>query len=206
MKPEPTKRYHHRDLRRALVEQAALALASGGSQAVSLRDLAREIGVSHSAPLRHFPTREALLAELAIQGFRQLTAAMERAVQASAAANLGTALQHAGTAYVAFAAAHPHLFRLMFTADRVDSASFPALQEAGETCKATLTNWVLQAVLAGDMVGNSPEMVGLACWAMVHGMAFLAIDGQVSLNSEAEVQAVTAGLLSTLGAGIGRKG
>jgi AcrR family transcriptional regulator len=206
MKPEPAKSYHHKDLRRALVEQAALALAAGGSQAVSLRDLAREIGVSHSAPLRHFPTREALLAALAIQGFRQLTAAMERAVQDSASANLGTALQHAGTAYVVFAAAHPHLFRLMFTADRVDAASFPALLEAGEACKAALTNWVSQAVQAGDMVGSSPEMVGLACWAMVHGMAFLAIDGQVVLNSQADVQAVTANLLATLSEGIGRKG
>lgn len=77
MPTENAKSYHHKDLRRSLIDQALTTLTAGGSQAISLRNLAREIGVSHSAPLRHFPTREALLAELAVFGFEQLTEAME---------------------------------------------------------------------------------------------------------------------------------
>ena len=96
--------YHHGDLRPALLRAAAKILEKEGSDAVSLRDLARRAGVSHTAPYRHFPDRRALLAALAEEGFAQLAAELE-----------GRPWREQAVAYVRFAIANPERFRLMFT-------------------------------------------------------------------------------------------
>jgi AcrR family transcriptional regulator len=205
MPSQDTKTYHHKDLRCTLIEKAFHILAVGGSQAISLRDLAREIGVSHSAPLRHFPNKEALLAELAIEGFRQLTASMDEVGKNGGSNDAVEALQNVGIAYVRFAVRNPHLFRLMFTADRVDSARYGKLQEAGNQCKAALVNLVEIATKKGDLVPASPDIVALSCWAMVHGMASLAIDRQLDSTKDADVAEITRQLLDQLKHGIARK-
>ncbi|MDY7538302.1 TetR/AcrR family transcriptional regulator [Undibacterium sp. RTI2.1] len=205
MSTENAKSYHHKDLRRSLIDQALTTLTAGGSQAISLRNLAREIGVSHSAPLRHFPTREALLAELAVFGFEQLTEAMEVAKKKPNSKNMGDALKNVGIAYVRFAIQQPHLFRLMFTADRVDSTRYEQLRQAGDQCKAVMVDLVVLAVGSGDLVASSTEMLALSCWAMVHGLASLAIDQQVDISNEQAIVMVTSQLLHHLENGIAAK-
>src|ERR1700744_5277860 len=76
---QPSRPYHHGNLRQALLEQAMIALRDGGSDELSLRELARAVGVSHAAPRRHFPDRQALLDALAIEGFRRLGATLTEA-------------------------------------------------------------------------------------------------------------------------------
>src|SRR6185295_8903280 len=98
--------YHHGDLREAVLRTAGQMLEKQGVEALTLRQLAGRIGVSHNAPYRHFPDRESLLAALAAEGYAMLGAA-----QREAAAKQG--LRGMGEAYVRFARQHPQRFRLM---------------------------------------------------------------------------------------------
>src|SRR5436190_10261366 len=113
--------YHHGDLPAALLRAAGQTLEKKGIGALSLREAARRAGVSHAAPYRHFPDREALLAALAAEGYAMLGSA-----QREAAAVHG--LRGMGEAYVHFALAHPQRFRLMF-GGQLQIARHPALRE-----------------------------------------------------------------------------
>src|SRR5689334_19621575 len=99
--------YHHGDLHSALLLTAGKMLEKEGLEALTLREVARRAGVSHSAPYRHFAEREALLAALAAEGFERLGAAQRKAAEAGG-------LRAMGEAYVAFALENPQRFRLMF--------------------------------------------------------------------------------------------
>src|SRR6476659_10106990 len=94
--------YHHGNLRAALLEQAELTVRERGVEDLSLRELAREIGVSHGAPRRHFSDRQALLDALAQSGFERLGAELRAAIDA-AGEDFRARLQAAATAYVHFA-------------------------------------------------------------------------------------------------------
>src|SRR5688572_22189691 len=103
-------RYHHGDLRRALLDGAVAAIDEVGPTAMSLRDVARRAGVSHAAPAHHFGDKAGLLSALAAEGFRGLAAELGRA------AATGSFLE-VGVAYVRFAVAHPAHFAVMFRPD-----------------------------------------------------------------------------------------
>src|SRR5215217_151305 len=96
--------YHHGNLRPALLRAADKILEKEGVAALSLREAARQAGVSHNAPYRHFADRQSLLAALAAEGFELLAAAMR-----------GHSGKEMGEAYVRFALEHPQRFRLMFS-------------------------------------------------------------------------------------------
>lgn len=150
-------------LRVALVREA-VAMLEGGAADISLRAVARGAGVSAMAPYRHFADKAALLAAVAGHGFALLRDALETGD--AAADDDCAALIGQGLAYVAFAKSHPPLFRLMF-ADRGD---VPKPDSAGDAAYAILARRV--ASLAPD---DSPAAT-LACWAIVHGLATLALD------------------------------
>src|ERR1700753_2904247 len=95
--------YHHGRLREALLEQAMKTVRDGGADALSLRELARGVGVSHAAPRRHFPDRRALLDALALEGFAQLGAELRRAADDGADRDVQSMLQRCAHAYVTFA-------------------------------------------------------------------------------------------------------
>src|SRR4051795_10857427 len=106
-----TRPYHHGNLRSALLEAAERTLADGGE--LSLRELAREVGVSHAAPRRHFAGKQALLDALAEDGFERLGADL-RSSAAAAGPGLAAAPPPLGRAYVRFATEHAALLELMF--------------------------------------------------------------------------------------------
>ena len=115
--------YHHGDLRGALVKAAVTEIERGGYENLSLRELAKSLGVSRAAPYRHFADRRALLAAVAADGFDRLTAIYRNAI-----ANGKTPqarLAAAGRAYLAFAAERPQLFRLMFVSDLLGQSMAP---------------------------------------------------------------------------------
>jgi len=174
---KPAGRYHHGELRRALVETALLVVERDGVGALSLRDLARRLGVSHAAPAHHFVDRAALLAEIAREGFDRLTAAMSAAAQP--ARDPRERLDVIGRAYVRFALEHPAFFRVMFGREVSDLADPPAaLGEAGERSFAVLLGAV-DAILASHRAPERPpaDAVAFTCWCIVHGAAMLWIDG-----------------------------
>ncbi|MGK9170965.1 TetR/AcrR family transcriptional regulator [Inquilinus limosus] len=166
----PDQPYHHGDLRRALVAAARTLLEESGPEALSLRDVARRVGVSHNAPYRHFPTRQALLAAVAAEGFVALSACLE-ALRDSAPAAPGLAAGF--RAYLGFAREQPGLFRLMFDGT-LEKSSDPALWEASERAYDGLRRAVRRLAPTADRAAV------VTAWAQLHGLALLLISGQLA--------------------------
>lgn len=166
---DSNKPFHHGDLRHALIEATAELIERDGPASVSLREAARIAGVSHNAPYRHFPTREALLAAVAAHGFRQLRLAFEEA----AAATPENRMLALGQGYVRFASAHPGLFRLMFGSG-LDRQAHPDLAQAAQDAFEVLQRATL------DRGSSSPREAALGAWALVHGLSHLIVDNQLT--------------------------
>ena len=157
--------YHHGDLQAQVLAHAAAMIARDGAEAFSLRRVAAELGVSHTAPRHHFGNREGLFTALAEQGYELLGEAL------AAASPRGFA--EVGAAYVEFAVSHPGHFAVMHRPDLVD-ADHPGLRRASRRTAEQLSGGV------GHLVGGGPEQVAVAAvaaWALVHGIATLTLDG-----------------------------
>jgi AcrR family transcriptional regulator len=169
--------YYGGDLRRDLLEEALALIAAEGPSAVSLRSLARRLGVSHAAPANHFPDKAALFTAIAGEGFALLAAAIEDAVRragpdASAAQRFGAA----GRAYAGFALAHPAHFAVMWQRDLLHGDD-PALAAAGDATFALLLGGVREVQAEGGAPGAAPETVAYLAWSTVHGLAALWLGG-----------------------------
>jgi AcrR family transcriptional regulator len=160
--------YHHGDLREALIEAGLKLLVEQGVEKLSLREAARLVGVSHNAPYKHFPTREALLAAMAQRGFLELSAAIAAAKRAR-----GDRAIARGLAYVEFALDNPALFRLMFSG-AIDRALFPDVREAAAAGLAELGDFV-----EGEYGGEALDEATVGAWSFVHGLAQLMLDDQI---------------------------
>ncbi|MBA1146823.1 TetR/AcrR family transcriptional regulator [Ectothiorhodospiraceae bacterium WFHF3C12] len=171
------ERYHHGDLRRALLSAAGALLEEGGAAALSLREAARRSGVSRTAPYRHFPDKEALLAALAAEGFRQLSASWRRAEADGGDAD--ARLQAVAADYVAFAREHPARFRLMFGDFIQDKDAYPELQQAARESYRLLQSAVAERLSQPDSEGCNVNLGAIGSWVMVHGMANLLIDNKL---------------------------
>ena len=159
--------YHHGDLRSALVEAGLRHLESGGEADISLRQLAREVGVSATAVYRHFPDKKALLAALAESGITRLGAAQRLASDQAGGGPAGFAAT--GRAYVRFALAHPALFRLTFA--HADHAGSP-------TSSSDEPSRLLRSY-SEQFGGGDAERLTLQAWAVAHGLAMLMLDGRL---------------------------
>lgn len=175
--------YHHGRLREALLTEALQVLREQGAERLSLRALARTLGVSQTAPYRHFADKESLLAELATAGFQELSRAMQAAMERSAPAP-GSALQAAGISYVVFAVEHPEQYRLMFGTYRVDKKRYAALVDASRDARGVLLGVIERGLDSRAFRREPAEILALAAWSIVHGLASLGIDGQLSGTGE----------------------
>lgn len=172
--------YHHGDLRNHLLAVAFDILKDGGMAALSLREVAREAGVSHQAPYHHFPSRAHLLAALAEQGFEQL--GTEVAAAQATVTPLDEKAYVTAVHYVLFAARNPERFKLMFGSEIGARTQYPALAAAASRVFELLVAPLGAKVTPG--VGAPPPLA-LACWSTVHGLAALVVDGQVRLEGKA---------------------
>lgn len=169
------KRYHHGDLRRAMLETALEMLAEDNGWQFTLRELARRAGVSHTASYKHFPDKAALLAELALIGFDRLRAAL-LAARPSPPALLRYQFIEMSRAYVQFGTANPNLYRLMFSADARASAS-ALLKEHGAAALEVLVELIQQGQREGWLREREAYEQTAAGWAHLHGVTLLTIDG-----------------------------
>lgn len=189
---ETQRRYHHGDLRTALLRRAEDVLAEEGADALSLRGIARDVGVSHAAPRRHFADKQSLLDALAEEGFARLG----RALDAAAGNASPDAVDPAGgpdprpfvdrlvalaEAYVAFAIRDAALLELMFTGKHRPGAS-PALVDAGRRAFEAPLALIAAGQATGDVVAGDVERVATAGWAGVHGLATMTNAGLVDVE------------------------
>ena len=183
--------YHHGDLRHALVEAGLELLASGGAESLGLREVARAVGVSASAPYRHFENRQALLAAIAREGFLRFDPVLRAAGEGIAPAQR---LQTIGRAYIGFAFDNPQLFRLMFSPE-VSKDANPALMEAARLAYQSLTNLAAAEGLPG-------RETAVSTWALVHGLSVLLLDDQIRLGGIEDREALIGRVLGQFVAGL----
>ncbi|MEU3015928.1 TetR/AcrR family transcriptional regulator [Nocardiopsis sp. NPDC007018] len=179
--------YHHGDLRSTLLASAERTLAERGPQALSLRELAREAGVSHAAPGRHFKDKRALLDALALHGFQRLQAALEEArrQQDQAGADTGAYLLGLARAYVGFALASPALLDLMYARKHDDDAP-EQLAEAVGAMLATVLDTIAEGQRAGEIAEGDPTAIAFTVASTLHGFA--------SFSAGASIEDVDEGL------------
>ncbi len=168
--------YHHGNLRAALLEQAERTVRERGVQDLSLRELARDVGVSHGAPRRHFPDRQALLDALAQAGFERLGTELHAAVD-GAGEDFQARLQATAAAYVRFATHDAALLELMFAGKHSEHSG--ALDEAAERAFSVLLELIGQGQAEGILETGEPERVGLVLFATIQGIAALVTGGIV---------------------------
>jgi AcrR family transcriptional regulator len=171
--------YHHGNLRAALIEAGLKALEDSKQPELSLRELARRVGVSANAAYRHFANKNALLDALAVEGLRRL-----HATTAEAGARLSdprASNSASGLAYVQFAIDNPALFHLIF-------GPYTALRKDPEWLVASMNS--LQASLkrtaeSSKLDSTDPRLLlqALANWCLVHGLSQLILDGQLNAFS-----------------------
>ncbi len=176
----PRDRYHHGDLRQSLIDAAIALIQDGDLSQVSLREVSRRVGVSHNAPYRHFQDKEALLNAVAAQGFQGL----KRVTEAAIAVTPGDAaeqLQAIGKAYIQFAVQNPVYYRVMFSLS--DAQQDAALKEAMAQSWGVLFQVILAGQASSVFRAEDPRQMAQVAWAMVHGIALLAIEGQLRVQS-----------------------
>lgn len=171
-------RFHHGNLRQALIDGALQILSKEGQNAITLREVARRAGVTHAAPYRHFASKEALLAAVAEEGFHLLRKEVETAMQAVTGDELDR-LQEFGAAYLRFALRSPAHYRLMYGPEFATRADHPELQEASRAAFTLLLDSVRASQEAKLVRDGDAVQLGLAAWSMAHGLSLLLMDRQL---------------------------
>lgn len=162
----PDRPYHHGDLRAVLLANAERALGERGPASLSLRELAREAGVSHAAPSRHFKDKQALLDALALTGFERLTAHLEES--AKAAGDVRENLLGLARVYVAFATEHAALLDLMYTRKH-DADVSERLTAAIDRMLDAVVRPIREGQETGEIAGEDPFAVAMTVSATLHG-------------------------------------
>ena len=173
-----TASYHHGDLKNALIKVGVKILAKEGVSGLSLRKVAKQAGVSHAAPYSHFADKQALIAAISTEGFKQLykqIASVREAHQDPSALLLETA----GT-YIQFAMKEPDRFKLMFSSVIEKEKDYPEFVTASQENFQQLVSVVETCQQAGLLNDGPSDLMAISVWSSVHGMIMLILEGQVS--------------------------
>ncbi len=193
-------RYHHGDLRRALLDAALVRIARDGAEQFSLRAAARDVGVSATAAYRHFADRSDLLAALAMEGFTALADAMVTAREATPRRGTSRARARAGfvavgRAYVEFALAQPARFVVMFGAAHIRPRVRGRAGTIDRDPYELLSDALDELVVAGELTAARRRGAEAKAWAVVHGTATLLRDGALVCRTRAERAALVESVL-----------
>ena len=173
---KPFKTYHHGDLREALIQAALQEVELGGPEAISIKALAKQLGVSQPAPYRHFADRDALLQAVTAEAFRQFNVIMREAIEAS---EEGSKLSRFAQAALAFGLQRHGIYRLMFA-----SRTMACAPEGSELHTAAMdTLALLIESFEAPAVGLLRERQALKIWAGLHGIVMLAEQGLLTGES-----------------------
>jgi AcrR family transcriptional regulator len=197
---EPSRReaYHHGDLRRALLDATLVLVEQHGLQGFTLRAAARAAGVTPGASYHHFADKEALLAAVAEEGFALFRKALEAALREPASSPRERS-HNVGVAYVLFAVEQPTRFRVMVAAGAHTKNRQDSLAAAALGTYRLVRDVLIEGLQEGTSRGVSDAEV-LGWWSVVHGLAFLAIDGQLGSagNSPKRTRAIVHEVIEAL--------
>jgi AcrR family transcriptional regulator len=176
MSPTP---YHHGDLKNALIKAGTEILASEGLGGLSLRKVAKQAGVSHAAPYSHFRDKQALIAAISTEGFKQLHSQIE-SVKEIYQADPETLLVETAWAYVQFALNAPDRFKLMFSSVLEKEKEYPDFVEISRKNFRQLVEIVEICQGAEILKSGDSDLIALSLWGTVHGFISLLLEGQIS--------------------------
>jgi AcrR family transcriptional regulator len=173
------KTYHHGDLKNALIQAGIKILADEGIHEFSLRKVAREAGVSHSAPYAHFTDKQALIAAISTDGYQKV---YERFVAVKRTYPEDPLRQFIETAwaYVSFGFEEPDHFKITFSASVEREREYPALVEMTSKTFHELTELMVRCQAAGLIEKGQPDLVAVTVWGLVHGFVNLIQEGMIS--------------------------
>jgi AcrR family transcriptional regulator len=181
------------EFRERLIDAAERLFAQHGLEAVTLRQLAAEVGVSPMTPYRYFADKDAILAAVRARAFNRHAEALEAAY--AGADGVDAASLAVGAAYVDFAFAHPEAYKLMFDITQASEGDYPELIAAADRSRRTMTRH-LEALAAAGRFEGDPVLVGHMFWAALHGPIMLSFSGSLSPGYDARriIAALTAAL------------
>ena len=202
----PSRPYHHGNLRRALLDEAIAIIGAEGLSDVTLREIGARLGVSRTALYRHFADKDALLAAVATEGFRALRRELVTAWEVGGRGD--EAFRAMGVAYVRFAVANPAHYRVMFGGAVQSENPDPELAAEGRGAFNALVDPLASLQRDGLFRAEDPVLMATYVWALVHGMAMLAIDGKLAglVEIETLMQYAFDRLRTGISAGAGRAG
>jgi AcrR family transcriptional regulator len=202
-------RYHHGNLRAALIDAGAELARAGGPEAIVVREASRRVGVSHNAAYRHFPDRDTLLKSVAERSMSELARLMEELIDAVAASSdaVETArrrLRATGEAYVQFALAESGLFRTAFAVpDRLEYfGPDEGVGAAGLGPFGLLSRQLDELAQAGGLPDERRPYAEIVAWSAVHGISMLLLEGPLRELPLADAQAAIGRLLDTIEHGL----
>jgi AcrR family transcriptional regulator len=194
--------YHHGNLRQVFLRAALRMAEREGVGSLSMRELARRVGVSHGAPYHHFADRTSLLAAVAEEGFVLLARAMSDAL-VIAGKDPRARFEACGRGYVAFALEHRAHFRIMFRPELIDPEHYPAVDAQSQAALQLLTTIVDDCQRAGLARHVEAKALVLTAWSTAHGFASLCVDGPLARglrNFPGDPSVLAVGVSRTLGA------
>lgn len=175
--PQPSSRYHHGNLRSALLDAAEQELNEKGIEGISMRSVAKRAGVSHAAPAHHFGDARGVLTALAAIGFERLVEHQKKQ-ESRAEQDQMSLLIAQGMGYIEFATNHPNLFRLMFSSDKPLATDEVLASRGG----LAFNRLVEKLNLTMDELCDQKAMSKLLrAWGLVHGLSELLIAGRPKL-------------------------
>jgi AcrR family transcriptional regulator len=197
---KPRDRYHHGDLRRALLDEALRMIHQDGVEALTLRTIGLRLGVSRTALYRHFTDKRALLSAVATEGFRLLTVQLLRAWSGG-----GRGFNAMGVAYVRFAMANPSHYRVMFGGFVDDGPRDEDLMRESTAAFQALVDALVALQKDGAVSKDDPLQLARFIWATVHGISMLIIDGQLP-HQPAQIDDLIQFTVEHIHTGIARRG
>jgi len=171
--------YHHGDLKNALVKAGVEILAKEGLGGLSLRKVAKQAGVSHAAPYSHFADKQALIAAISTEGFKQLFNQIS-AVFATYKDDPENLLIETAWTYLQFALNEPDRFKLMFSSVLEKEKDYPDFVEISQNNYRQLVEIVERCQQANILKEGEPDLIALGVWGTVHGFISLLLEGQIS--------------------------
>ncbi len=172
------KGYHHGNLREAILSESMSWIKKKGVESLSLREIAKKLGVTHSAPNKHFAKKEELLASLIEAGFIQFKKALLEGKK-DMDKHPREAFIAMGKSYLRFANENPEMYRLMFSNNIEDMTNYPACEKAGLESFDVLLSSVITLQERGLLRDGDPKSIAFLIWSFTHGYVMLVQDGRL---------------------------